>query len=297
MKFRFFFIFLLISNIIFAQEFRGEVSINSQQIQTNDRRVFDQIQQALNDYLNNRSWTNLTLQPEERLSTNFALILKTQNRNDFGGQLTVQLSRPVYNSTYTTGLFNYIEQDFSFSFIEGQSLDFDMNTFYSNLSSSMAFYLYLLLGIQFDSFSKFGGTPFFEAAQNIVQAASSSNYPGWKQSERNTRNKYWILENYTNPRYRSLREANYLYHRMGLDMMTVNQTQARANIIAALKLVQQTNKEKLNLVAVQLFIDVKVNELISIFTPAPEEEQRVIVEIIKEISPVNATKFKGFAGA
>lgn len=296
MRFRVFFLFFLFSGTLFAQEFRGDVAINSQQIQSNERNVFDQIQQVMNDYVNNRSWTNLTLKPEERLSTNFALILKSQSRNDYSGQFTVQLSRPVFNATYTTGLFNYVEQDFNFSFIEGQSIDFDINTFYSNLSSSLGFYAYLFLGIYFDSFSKFGGTPFYEAAQNIVQAAGSSSYPGWKQSERNTRNKYWILENYTNPRYRSLREANYLYHRMGLDMMTVNQTQARKNIIGALKLVQQTNKEKLNLVAVQLFMDAKVPELVNIFTPAPEEEQREILAIVREVSPVNATKFKDFAG-
>ena len=296
MRIRIFFIALLFSSTLVAQEFRGDVAVNSQQIQSNERAVFDQIQQVMNDYINNRSWTNLTLKPEERLSTNFALILKSQSRNNFGGQLNVQLSRPVFNSTYTTGLFNYVEQDFNFSYIEGQSVDFDINTFSSNLSSSLGFYAYLLMGIYFDSYSKFGGTPFFEVAQNIVQSAGSASYAGWKSSERNTRNKYWILENYTNPLYRNLREANYLYHRMGLDMMTVSQTQARNNIIGALKLVRQTNKEKLNLVAVQLFMDAKVPELVNIFTPAPEEEQREVLAIVREVSPVNAIKFKDFAG-
>ena len=203
------------------------------------------------------------------------------------------MRRPVFNSTYTTGLFNYIEQNnFVFVYNESQPLDFDMGNFYSNLSSMLAYYCYVMLGMYFDSYQMNGGEPFYAAAQQVAQTASSSNYAGW--DSKGGKNRYWFVENHINSAYALLHEAYYNYHRMGLDMMTKDQPQARQAIIAALRNLQQVNKTRTNLLSVTQFIDVKIQEIVSIFTPAPAQEQKEVYDIIKEVSPINVVKLKDF---
>ncbi|MBO7541388.1 MAG: DUF4835 family protein, partial [Bacteroidales bacterium] len=230
----------------------------------------------------------------EKLECNISLIISEQTSlTDFGGQLSVQLRRPVYNSNYTTGIMNFVEPDFQFSFNESQPLEFDPNTFYSNLSMTLGYYLYVMLGITFDSYGLQGGEPFFEVAQTIVQTSNKSGYKGWKTTD-GQKARYWWMENHTNPNYATLRQAYYYYHRLGLDMMTKDQNEARKNIIQALQLVQQTNKKRTNLLCVTMFMDVKISEIVSIFTPAPQEEKKQVYNLVREISPINLNKMKDF---
>ena len=285
-----------------AQEFRCAVSVNYQKLLTttqgyasDDKKVFDNMKQAIEDFVNSRKWTNLELQSNEMIECGISIILSERtSATDFKGQLSIQLKRPVYNSNYTTGLFNYIENnDFMFSYTEGQPLDFDINTFYSNLSSSIGFYMYIMLGLYFDSFGEMGGTPFYDVAQTICLTASNSGYKGWKSSE-SQKARYWFMENHTNSAYSNLRLAYYYYNRLGLDMMTKDQQQARQNIIQALKYIQQVHKVRTNLLSVQAFFDAKISEIVSIFTPAPPEEQKEVYLVIKEVSPANVVKLQGF---
>ena len=295
---------LMLLGNIYAQEFRCAVSINYQKLMTttqgyesSDKKVFDNMKQALEDFINSRQWTNLEMEPNERLDCSLSIILSERSSaTDFKGQISVQLRRPVYNSNYTTGLFNYIESnDFQFSYNDSQPIDFDPNTFYGNLSSAVSYYLYVLLGIYFDSYGMNGGEPFYEMARTICQTADQQRvYKGWSANE-SAKARYWFMENHTNGAYAGLHTAYYLYHRMGLDMMTKDQPQARQNIIAALQALQQVQKTKPNLLSVQQFVDVKITELVSIFTPAPADEQKQVYDIIKEISPINVAKLKGFA--
>ena len=285
-----------------AQEFRCNVQVNYQKLQTTtqayestDKKVFESMKQAIEDFVNGRRWTNMDIEPQEQIDCSISLILNTRSSaTDFIGQLQIQLRRPVYNSNYTTGLFNYIESgNFNFSYNESQPLDFDLGNFYGNLSSTLGYYCYLLLGYYFDSFSPNGGEPFFGLAQQVQQAAESSGYVGWKSSE-GQKSRYWFMENHTNGAYARLHDAYYSYHRMGLDMMTKDQPAARRAIISALNDIQSVNKKRTNLLAVTQFIDVKMQEIISIFTPAPQEEKQQVYDLIKEISPINAVKIKDF---
>lgn len=294
------FLFFCVS--LSAQEFRCAVSVNYQKLLTttqgyasDDKKVFDNMKQAIEDFVNSRKWTNLELESNEMIECGISIILSERtSATDFKGQLSIQLKRPVYNSNYTTGLFNYIENnDFMFSYTEGQPLDFDINTFYSNLSSSIGFYMYIMLGLYFDSFGEMGGTPFYDVAQTICQTASNSGYKGWKSSE-SQKARYWFMENHTNSAYANLRLAYYYYNRLGLDMMTKDQQQARQNIIQALKYIQQVHKVRTNLLSVQAFFDAKISEIVSIFTPAPPEEQKEVYLVIKEVSPANVVKLQGF---
>ena len=290
--------------VLHAQEFRCAVSVNYQKLmsttqsyESSDKKVFENMKQALEDFINSRRWTNLELEPNESLDCSLSLILSERTSpTDFKGQLTIQLRRPVYNSNYTSGLFNYIESgDLSFQYNESQPLDFDPNTFYGNLSSAVSFYLYIMLGIYFDSFGPDGGEPFYEMARTICQTADQmQTYKGWNSRE-SAKARYWFMENHTNSAYAPLHRAYYLYHRMGLDMMTKDQPQARQNIIGALEALQQVNKARPNTLSVQQFVDVKITELVSIFSPAPAEEQKQVYDIIKAISPISVAKLKDFA--
>ena len=287
-----------------AQEMHCAVSVNSQKLlsstqgyQTTDKRVFESMKQALEDFVNGRRWTTLELQEGERLECSLSLILSERSTlTDFKGQLSLQLRRPVYGSTYTTGLFNYVESaDFLFTYNENQPLDFDPNTFYGNLSSAVAYYVYIMLGMYFDSFGPNGGEPFYEMARTVCQTADAQQqYKGWSGRE-SQRARYWFMENHTNSAYTALHSVYYSYHRMGLDLMTKDQPQARRNIIDALQQLQQVHKTRSGLLSVQQFVDVKISELVSIFTPAPADEQKQVYDSIRDISPVNAAKLKGFA--
>ena len=294
--------FMLLMTTLSAQEFRCAVSVNYQKLLTttqgyasDDKKVFDNMKQAIEDFVNSRKLTNLEVQSNEMIECGISIILSERtSATDFKGQLSIQLKRPVYNSNYTTGLFNYIENnDFMFSYTEGQPLDFDINTFYSNLSSALGYYMYIMLGLYFDSFGEMGGTPFYEVAQTICQTASNSGYKGWRSSE-SQKARYWFMENHTNSAYANLRLAYYYYNRLGLDMMTKDQQQARQNIIQALKYIQQVHKVRTNLLSVQAFFDAKISEIVSIFTPAPPEEQKEVYLVIKEVSPSNVVKLQGF---
>ncbi len=286
-----------------AQEFRCGVTINyqklqstTQQYETGDIKIFETMKRAVEDFVNNRRWTNMELEQVEKLDCSINIILSQRtSATDFTGQLSIQLRRPVYNSNYTTGVFNYMEgsNDFVFSFNESQPLEFDPNTFYDNLSSTLAYYCYIMLGLYFDTYGPNGGEPFFEMARTIAQTAKTAagGLKGWGPSD-SQKARYWFMENHTNSAYEALHSVYYYYYRMGLDMMTKDQPQARQNIIQSLKYLQQVHKRRPNLLSVTQFLDVNIQEIVSIFTPAPAEEQKEIFLIIKDISPINVIKLK-----
>lgn len=285
----------------YTQEFRCSVNINyqklqstTQQYETGDTKIFESMKRAVEDFINGRHWTNLELEQNERLDCSLNIILSQRtSATDFTGQISFQLRRPVFNSNYTSGLFNYMEgnNDFTFSFNESQPLEFDPNAFYDNLSSTLGFYCYIMLGMYFDSFGPNGGEPFYEMARTIAQTASTSGNKGWKASD-SQKSRYWFMENHTNSAYEALHSVYYYYYRLGLDMMTKDQPVARQNIIQSLKYLQQVHKKRSNLLSVTQFIDVNMAEIVSVFTPAPAEEQKTVYTIIKEISPINVTKMK-----
>ena len=284
-----------------AQELHCAVQVNYQKLMSTtqsfesaDKGVFESMRQALEDFVNARRWTSLELEQGEKLECSLSLILNERTSlTDFKGQLSLQLRRPVYNSSYTSGLFNFIESgDFVFVYNESQPLDFDPNTFYGNLQSAVAFYVYVMLGMYFDSFAPGGGEPFYEAAVTVCQTADAvQQYKGWSGRE-SQKARYWFAENHTNSAYSGLHAVYYQYHRQGLDMMTKDQPLARQNIIGALEQLQQVHKVKPNLLAVQQFVDVKISELAGIFGPAPADEQKRVYDIVKEVSPINAAKLK-----
>lgn len=283
---------LILSNTLFSQEFKVQISVSSQ-IQGTDRKIFETMQSALNDFINTRKWTNFTYKTEEKIEGSITINVKERSsQEDFKADLNIQLRRPVYNSSYTTTMLNMQEQDYYFKYQDGTPLQFEENTYYDNLTSTIGFYLYYFLAIDADSFSPSGGTAYFRTCQNIVTAAQKSAQKGWKSYE-NEKNKYWMSENYNNSTYREMHNVWYNYHRMGLDRMSGDsQTEARNSIYSAIESLQKTYREKSQLICVQQFIDAKADEIVQIFKGAQDNEKDNVIKIMKEINPANTNKYE-----
>ncbi|MCK9163026.1 MAG: DUF4835 family protein [Bacteroidales bacterium] len=284
---------LIISSTLFSQEFKVQVSVSTT-IQGTDRKIYENIQKALNDFVNSRKWTNSNYKIEEKIEGSISINIKEHSsQEDFKADfINIQLRRPVYNSSYTTTMLNTQETDYFFKYQEGAPLEFEQNTYYDNLTSTIAFYLYYFLAIDADSFAPSGGVQYFQICQNIVTAAQKSAQKGWKSFE-NQKNKYWMSENYNNGAYRQMHDVWYNYHLMGLDKMSGdNQSEAKNNILLAIESLQRVNREKTQLVCVQQFIDAKADEIVQIFKNAPDNEKDKVITIMSEINPSNTSKYE-----
>lgn len=286
-------LFLTFQTLV-GQEFKVSVSVSATQIQGTDKEIYTTIQTALNDYINQKQWTNFHYEDVEKIEGSITINVKTRStQEDFQGDLFIQLRRPVYGSTYTTTMLNTQEKDFAFKYIEGQNMEFDENNYTNNLLSTVAFYLNYFLALDGDSFAMNGGERYFQTCQNIVSAAQRSANKGWKRAESGNNNKYWMIENYTNSTYRLMHSVWYKYHRLGLDMLSGDdQITARNNILQAIKDLRSVNMEKSGLICVRQFLEAKTDEIVNIYKTAPSNEQTEIINIMKEVNPTQATKFE-----
>ena len=274
-----------------SQEINGSVQVSARQIEGTDRDAFKELQDGLYEFVNNTIWTSYAYKAEERLECTILLTLSERVSSDqYKGKLNLVLRRPVYKTNYNSTMFNYIDTDVEFKYSEGEPLTYAENSFTSNLTSLVAYYIYVFLGIDGDSFSKYGGTPYFEKAQAVVQDAQNSSEPGWKAFE-NMKNRYWLTENLLNPQYRPIRESIYEYHRLGLDVMYDNVESGRTSIAESLKLLQQVNRSKPGSFLLRLYVDSKRDEIIKIFGEGSPTTKTEVVNIMKEIDPSNGDKY------
>ena len=282
---------IIVSLAGLAQEILCNIQVNSQQIQGTDKRVFETLTTALNEFVNDRRWTNYEFKTNERIECTMIITIRDRPSVDqFKGSLNIVASRPVYGTTYNSVLLNYIDQKFEFDYVEYQALDYQDNQYTSNLTSLVAYYVYLILGIDFDTFSPFGGQQFFQKAEEVVNAAQNSSYPGWSSSEDN-RNRYWLIENYLNKTYSGVRTFLYEYHFKGLDTMQEKATEGRAAIFSSLKLLQQVHQERPGLFMTQLILDAKKDEFVNIFKEGNPTEKTEVIAILKEIDPTNSSTY------
>ncbi|MEI6173415.1 MAG: DUF4835 family protein [Bacteroidota bacterium] len=292
------FIFVLLIVLSFfrisAQELNCVVNVATPKVEGTDKRVFESMQSAIYEFVNNRKWTNYNVGPEERIECTFLLTINDRLSSDeFRGTLNVVVRRPVLNSAYNSVLFNYIDKGIQFKYVEYQPLDYSDGTFSSNLTSILAYYSYVILGFYFDSFSPSGGTPYFEKAQEVVNAAQNAPETGWKAFE-SDKNRYWLVNNYLTAANSGLRDFAYRYHRQGLDLMYDKVDQGRGSIASCIEILQSIYNAKPNLFALQLTTDAKRDEIINIFSDqrvAPLEKTSV-VNILKEIDPANSSKYQ-----
>jgi hypothetical protein len=275
-----------------AQEFICQVSVNSPQVEGTEKKVFQTLQSELYEFVNNRRWTNYVYKPEERIECSIMITITERTSSDqFKGKMNIVLQRPVYKTSYNTNLLNLIDKDFDFKYVELEPLDFSDDAYTSNLTSVVAYYVYIMLGIDADSFTKFGGTPYYEKARSVVNAAQNAPEKGWKAYE-NLKNRYWLVENLLNNSYSLFREGLYSYHRLGLDLMSENMDLGRSGINDCLENLQRVNREKNGLYIVQTFIEAKRDELINIYSQAAPIDKTKTINILKEIDPSNSSRYQ-----
>ena len=289
-----FFIFFTIVSLK-AQELNCNVQVVSQQIQGTNKQVFQTLQSAIFEFMNNRVWTNHVYEPNERIECNILINLTEQpSADDFRGTIQIQSRRPVFNSSYNTVMFNYLDNNMQFSYIEFESLEFSENSHLSNLTSILAYYAYIIIGLDYDSFSFEGGTEFFQKAEAIVNNAQNAPEKGWKAFDaKSNKNRYWLIKNILDKNYAPLREFNYRYHRLGLDLMDSKLAEGRANIVENLKLLQKVFRQKPDpfMHYLQVVFDAKSDEFVNIFLESPTEEKNRVVTLLKEINPSNSVKY------
>lgn len=275
-----------------SQEFICNVEVSSQQIQGSDRRIYETMRNAIYEFMNNRNWTNYNFKYNERIECSILINVTERPSPDyFRCDMTLALRRPVFNSSFNSVLFNYIDKDIEIEYIENQPLDFSAGIFSSNLTSILAYYAYIMLGLDFDSFMLNGGNPYYEAALNVVNTAQNENYTGWKSSE-NTKNRFWLLENITNPSYAGFRSFYYEYHLKGLDVMYEFPEKGRQSILSSLGYLQKIKQARPGLLFIQIIADSKRDELVNVFSDGLATEKTAAVKILNEIDPANAMTYQ-----
>jgi hypothetical protein len=279
-----------------SQELNCNVQISAQKIQGSNRQVFETMQRDIYEFMNNTVWTNHVYSYAERIDCNILITLNEQLSSDeFRGTLQVQLRRPVFNTTYNSTMLNFIDNSFQFRYVEFQPLEFDPNTHRSNLVSVLAYYAYMIIGIDYDSFSPLGGTEFFQMAEKIVNNAQNAPEAGWKpyDSSRN-RNRYWLVKNIINNEYEPVRRFNYDYHINGLDKLESRIGEARTSMVESLRLVQEVYRRKPDpfMYFLQVMIEAKSDEFVNIFAEAFPEEKSRVIQILTEIDPANKEKYE-----
>lgn len=282
---------LLVTASASSQEIYCEVQINTQQVEGTDKKVFETLRTALFEFMNNRKWTNYNFAIEERIECTILINVTSRISSDeFDAELNMALKRPVFNSAYNSTMLNYIDKDFKFTYVEYQPLDFIENSYTSNLTSVLAYYVYVFLGMDFDSFTLYGGTPFYEKAENIVTAAQGSGETGWKSFE-NQKNRFWLVENLINPSYQQIRKFLYEYHRLGLDVMYSDPQKGRAAILKSMDNLEQVKESWPNLFVMQLIMEAKRDEFINVFSEGSSTEKTRAVNILNKLDPANSSRY------
>jgi hypothetical protein len=285
-------ILICLSASIKAQDLNARVQVLSPKIQTSNKRIFLSLENAMKDFLNARKWSDDQILPAERIACNFVLnITAWDGSSAFSGELQVQSTRPIYGSTYTSTLISLNDKDFDFTYTEGQVIDFNPEVFQTNLSSVLGFYAYVIVGMDYDSFSRFGGTPYFTKAQTVVNAAQTASYKGWNASDNNF-DRYWLSENLNTKRYVNVRDFIYSYYRNGLDLMADNAAKGRNAIIAILPNLSQVDRQSTGTYLPQIFFTAKSDEFVSILSAADARSKINAFNILNAIDPSNGNKYQ-----
>ncbi|MDZ4845931.1 MAG: DUF4835 family protein [Chitinophagales bacterium] len=288
-------LFLFSSATIRAQELKCTVEIIAQKLQTTDVRVFQTLETAIFEFMNTRKWTSDVFKLEEKIECSiFINVTEESSANIFRAQVSIQSSRPVFNSDYNSVVFNYADKDWIFEYKEFEQLEFSDNDFRSNLTAMLAYYAYLIIGLDYDTYSLNAGTPYYQKAQAVVNSIpsnlSSDIAPGWRPFE-NVNNRYWIIDNLLNTRLSPIRESMYLYHRSGMDVMYDNMNNGRQVVLNCLRQIGEVAAEYPNSPFIRLIFNAKSEELINIFAAAPPNEKANAVQLLYKCDPVNSGKY------
>ena len=293
-------VMVLAFKISVAQEFKANITVVSNQVGNNvNQNVFRTLQTALNTFINTRKWTSDNFQLGERIACNFLLNLQpTGDLNVYNASLTIQAARPVFNTSYLSPIINFKDDNIIFKYTEFQQLEFNENrvsgsdALVSNLTAIIAYYANMILAFDYASFSPRGGDPYFQKAQNIVNnAPDGRGISGWKAFD-GVRNRYWLVENMLNSRYTVMHDVYYNYYRLGMDKLYEDENTARLELLNVLNLLNNFNTDNPNKMINQFFFQGKSNELIKIFSKAPQQDKARASELLQRLDITNVTKYK-----
>jgi hypothetical protein len=269
----------------------------SPQIQgTTEKQIFEQLQKSIFEFMNNTKWTKDNFTTSERIDCSILInVTQKAGTDDYRATIQIQSRRPVFKSSYFSPTFNYIDENFAFRYQQFQQLEFNLNTFSNNITSVLAYYAYVIIANDYDTYSNLGGTEYFQKAQLVVSNAQSAAESGWKSFESN-KNRYWIVENALQPVFQPIRECMYKYHRLGLDIMNEKPDEGRKEILKSTELLLGVYKNRPASFIMELFFDAKTDELVNIFSKGFPDEKAKIVETLTTVDPANSTKYFKISG-
>ena len=276
---------------VYAQELNAQFVVNADLVNQTNQQIFETLERSLNEFINSQSWSSQEFFPQEKITCSFVLNLSSYNASKFEGTLQIQSQRTIYDSNYDSPLLNFLDKDISFTYQEFQPLFYSPASYESNLVSLISFYVYIIMGINADSLQLKGGDPYFEQAQRIVNLSQQGGALGWKQNDSN-RNRFWLSDTIRSNTFREYREALYIYHRKGLDLMTKNLLKAKNNIISALLPLENLFDRRPNAMLLQIFFDAKADEIVNFFSDGPEVDFDRTLKMLKKIAPFYQPQWK-----
>ena len=274
-----------------AQELNAQVIVNSDLVNQTNQQIFKTLERSLNEFLNTQVWTNKELLNQEKITCSFVLNLSNYNNDQFEATLQVQSQRPIFDTNYDTPIFNFLDRDIVFSYREFQPLFFNQSSFESNLVSLLSFYVYVIIGLDADTFVENGGSTYYEQALQVVNLAQVTSRKGWKASD-GTRNRFWLIDNLRANTFREYRQALYTYHRSGLDQMTSVPFEGKEAVMKAIQQLEPLFLRRPNAFLLQIFFDAKVEEIVNLFKEGPKVDFKATETVLKKIAPFFGSRWK-----
>lgn len=278
-----------------AQELDFTVQINTPKLQTADPKVFESLERYILEFINNRDWIEDEFESDERIRGSIQLTITEEiSENSFRGEFAIQATRPVYGTTYETSLINHVDKDVQFTFEQYEPLIYTPNVFNDNLSSLLSFYVFVIIGMDYDTFSPYGGNPYYQAAleiMNNIPPSIAETARGWRSLDGN-RNRFWIIDNLLNPKVKTYRRAMYDYHRQGLDIMNNDVETGKATILTAISSLEEMNRSYPNSMILQMFSNTKAEEIIEIFKVASRDQKSKITQVMTKLDASHASKYR-----
>ncbi len=277
---------------LFAQELNCAVTINADKVTQTDPKIFKTLEASIFEFMSTRKWSDDIFKPEERIDCQILISITEELSSDkFRAQTSIVSRRPVFGTDYNSTLLNFQDKDFEFVYSEYQPLEFNENQFTNNLTAMLAYYAYIMIGLDYDSYAQKGGDKYFLKAQTIVNQASNTDTKGWKSYD-GTRNRYWYVTNILDPKFSAMRDAFYQYHRQGLDNMSNDQIKPVTTITKALQTFDNINRTQPNSMIMQLFFSAKSSELLGIYSRAQPAEKAKGISYLIRLDPLNADSYQ-----
>ena len=285
------YIILFFTSFSFAQELNCNLVVYAQLTGNENVQVFKTLEKQLNEFVNNTRWTSTSFAPQERIDCSMIITIQDYDSDSFQASLQVQSVRPVHNSNYLTTVYNFNDKDFNFNYLEYQNLNFNPSQFQSNLISVLTFHIYMILGLDADTFQLKGGDKYYEQARDIANYSQQGNTPGWAPPKGGDQTRRVLIDNVMSNTYSEYRQVLYQYHRLGLDLMATDVDEGKSAIASALMNFQTLHKRRPNSFLVRTFFDAKSDEISDIFSGGTNVKISELVPVLNKVAPMHSKKW------